>query len=89
MPRTRVGLPPLRAAGADQPSDAAASAGGGKGWQPGPAGIGTELAGGQPREGVQQRNSKEGGGRRRFGHITDETLDLIRASTSITEVIGQ
>lgn len=79
------GLPPLRAAGSDQPGDAAASVGGAKGRQPGQAGVGTELAGGQPREGVQHKE----GGRRPFGHITDDTLDLIRASTSITEVIGQ
>lgn len=82
------GVPPLHAAaGGDQPRDATPSTGGVKGWKPGPAEVGTELAGGQPREGVQ-RSSKEGG-RRPFGHITDETLDLIRASTSITEVIGQ
>eukprot|EP00903_Cladosiphon_okamuranus_P011616 g10926.t1 len=85
------GVPPLRAAEAssDQLGDAAASAGGGKGWQPGPAGVGTELAGGRPREGVQPKSKGKGCGRRPFGHITDETLDLIRASTSITEVIGQ
>lgn len=82
------GLPPLRAAaGNGQPSDAAAaSAGDAKGWQAGAAGVGTELASGQPRrEGVQHGE----GGRKSFGHITDDTLDLIRASTSITEVIGQ
>lgn len=85
------GLPPLRsaAAGSDQPGDAAAPADGGKGWRPGSAGVGAELAGGRPREGVQRNSKGKGGGRRPFGHITDETLDLIRASTSITQVIGQ
>lgn len=37
----------------------------------------------------QRKQGGGGGGGRPFGHITDETLDLIRASTSITEVISQ
>lgn len=43
-----------------------------------------------PKQGQQQHESKRGrGGRRPFSHITDETLDHIRSSTSITEVIGR
>lgn len=43
-----------------------------------------------PIQRQQQREGKRGrGGRRPFSHITDEMLDHIRLSTSITEVIGR
>ncbi|CBJ33512.1 DNA primase [Ectocarpus siliculosus] len=103
--RRRRRLPPSRpravaplsaaAAGNDRPGDAAPAAGGGRGPQQSRLPQRVELAAGQPRGSVQQRKEGGGGGgggRKPFGpsrHITDETLDLIRASTSITEVIGQ
>lgn len=91
MRRPRALAPLGAAAGGEQPSDAAGSAGGSKGWGAGQAGVGTELVAGQPREGLggEGARPREGGRRRPFGHITDETLDLIRASTSIADVIGQ
>ena len=62
----------------------------------GPANGGQQAAGMQQQQQQQQRQQRRGAGggrgdgrRRPFGHITDETLDLIRAQTSITEVIGQ
>ncbi len=91
MRRPRALAPLGAAAGGEQPGDATASAGGSEGWGAGRAGVGTELAAGQPREGLggAQAQPRQGGRRRPFGHITDETLDLIRASTSIADVIGQ
>ena len=52
------------------------------------AGTRTGLTGGGQQK-QQGGHERERGRRRPFGHITDETLDLIRSSTSITEVIGQ
>lgn len=94
-PRPRAVAPlSAAAAGSDRPSDAAAAAGGGRVPQQSRLPQRVELAAGQPRGSVQQpkEGGGGGGGRKPFGpsrHITDETLDLIRASTSITEVIGQ
>lgn len=79
--RTRPrAMTPLRAV--DQPFDVPAAGGGGR--VEGPSTASAEAR--RPRvEGEASRGKR----RTPFGHITDETLDLIRASTSITEVISQ
>lgn len=43
----------------------------------------------RPEENLKLPSSSDHQGNMPFGHITDETLDLIRASISITEVIGE
>lgn len=62
---------------------------GGAGGEGQPAHGGASGGAEKQQAAVQPQRSKGGDGRRGFGHVTDETLDLIRASTSIIEVVGE
>lgn len=89
-------LAPLRAAADQGPEHS--TFGGGYGGEGSPTvgaapslrDVGVEDVGKVVEGGGAGGRGGVGRGRRMpLGHITDETLDLIRASTSITEVIGQ